>query len=231
MSAAIHQSPEVARQRTGRPTAPSAADSAGPAATIHGLPPLPYGAGALDPVISARTVAIHHGVHHRGYVDNVNRLVAGTPLAALSLDQLVLATAGKGEYQALFNNAAQAWNHNFYWRSLRPGLAPPMEPRLRALIDQSFGSLAHLKAELSAAASRQFGSGWAWLVQDGPGLRVMATGNADTPIIAGLRPLLVIDVWEHAYYLDYESRRTEHVSSVIDRLLNWQFAADNLGAT
>jgi Fe-Mn family superoxide dismutase len=228
MRSDIHETSVPGKQRIVRPPSANPADSTAPVATIHALPALPYGVSALDPVISARTVALHHGMHHRGYVDNVNRLIAGTPLAALSLEELILATAGKSEYLAIFNNAAQTWNHNFYWRSLRPGMAVPMAPRLRTAVDQSFGSFEKLRAELAAVASRHFGSGWAWLVQDGPRLRVIATGNADTPLTAGLRPLLVIDVWEHAYYLDYENRRSEHVTAVIDRLIDWQFAADNL---
>jgi Fe-Mn family superoxide dismutase len=231
MRSELHESPATGKQRAERPPAANIVPGAAPAATIHGLPALPYAVGALDPVISARTVAIHHGKHHRAYVDNLNRLVMGTPLAALTLEELIVATAGKSEYTAIFNNAAQTWNHNFYWRSLRPGLAPPLDPRLRLLIDQSFGGFAQVKSELAEAATRQFGSGWAWLVQDGSRLRIVATGNADTPMTAGLKPLLAIDVWEHAYYLDYESRRAEHVAAVIDRLLNWQFAADNLGGS
>ena len=199
----------------------------GSAATLS-LPPLPYGESALDPVISARTIGFHYGKHHKGYVDNLNKLIANTEFADLPLDKIVAATAGKADKVAIFNNAAQTWNHSFYWNSLRPdgGGAPPAA--LKQAIEASFGSLDALKKELATAAMTQFGSGWAWLVGEGGTLKVVKTANADTPLTQGLKPLLTIDVWEHAYYLDYQNRRADYVNAVIDKLLTWGFAADNL---
>jgi len=198
------------------------------AAVTFVLPPLPYAENALEPVISAKTLRIHHGKHHQGYVDTLNQLVAGTPFANRPLKELVLATAGKPEQAALFHNAAQAWNHSFYWRSLSPrgGNVPPLD--LKTRIDSIFGDLDSLKEQLGTAATTQFGSGWAWLVLDGAKLRVVKTDNADNPLTAQLKPLLVIDVWEHAYYLDCQNRRADYVKGVIDKLINWEFAAENL---
>lgn len=199
------------------------------AAPEHSLPALPYALNALDPVLSADTLGYHHGKHHKAYVDNLNRLVTGTELTGLSLEQVIAATAGKAAQAAVFNNAAQVWNHNFYWQSLRPqgGGEPPAE--LRRHIEASFGSLAACKKELAAAALSQFGSGWAWLAADGDRLKVIKTGNAELPVTLGLKPLLAIDVWEHAYYLDYQNRRADYVNAVLDKLVNWEFALQKLG--
>jgi Fe-Mn family superoxide dismutase len=214
-----------------------AADAANAAATPAGtpggpftLPPLPYAESALDPVISANTLGFHYGKHHRGYVDNLNKAVAGTPFADMPLEKIIAATAGVADKSAVYNNASQHWNHSFYWRSLRPqgGGEPPAA--LRQKIESSFGSVDACRKELQAAATTQFGSGWAWLVHDGSRIAVAKTGNADSPVAKGQRPLAVIDVWEHAYYLDYQNRRADHVAAVIGKLLNWQFVADNLGA-
>jgi Fe-Mn family superoxide dismutase len=188
---------------------------------------LPYPDDALAPAISPRTVGVHYGKHHRGYIDNTNALVAGTRFADLSLGELVQQTAGDPALTKLFNNAAQAWNHAFYWRSLTPRGGAPAGA-LAARIDADFGSFAALLAELSAAATGQFGSGWAWLVLDAGSLRVLSTANADTPLAHGKVPLLTIDVWEHAYYLDYENRRADYVAAVLEKLLSWDFAAQNL---
>ena len=193
------------------------------------LPPLPYASNALEPVISAKTISFHYGKHHKDYFDKLNKLVAGTPLAELSLEALVLRTAGKPEHAAIFNNAAQAWNHSFYWRSLSPGGARSLPAVLLGLIRKSFGDVAVLKHELAKAATDQFGSGWAWLVLDGLDLRVTRTGNGDDPLPTHMKPLLAIDVWEHAYYLDYQNRRADHVHAILDNLINWEFAARNLG--
>jgi len=193
------------------------------------LPPLPFAENALEPVISAKTLSFHHGKHHKTYVDNVNKMIAGTDLADLPLDQIVKACAGKPDRIGIFNNAAQVWNHNFYWKSLTPhgGGEPPAE--LKQRIEASFGDLATCTRELANAATTQFGSGWAWLVADGDKLKVVKTSNAEVPFTQGLVPLLTIDVWEHAYYLDYQNRRADHVNAVIEKLLNWPFAAENLG--
>ena len=198
-------------------------------AALHALPPLPYADNALDPVISANTLGFHYGKHHKGYVDNLNKLLAGTELAGLSLEQLINETAGKADKVAIFNNAAQTWNHTFYWRSLRAkgGGEPPAAVKQK--IETSFGNLDACKKELATAATTQFGSGWAWLVLEGDKLKVVKTGNAETPLTKGAKPLLTIDVWEHAYYLDYQNRRADYVNAVLDKLINWDFAAENLG--
>ena len=183
------------------------AENAGP----HVLPPLPYAEDALDPVISAQTIGFHYGKHHKGYVDTLNKLVTGTDLANLPLEKIIAKTAGKPGKAKIFNNAAQAWNHAFYWRSLRPkgGGAPPAE--LKQRIEASFGEVDACKNELATTATEHFGSGWAWLVLDKDSLKVIATDNADTPLTQGLQPLLALDVWEHAYYLDYQNVRADYV--------------------
>jgi Fe-Mn family superoxide dismutase len=194
------------------------------------LPALPYEENALQPVISATTVGFHHGKHHKTYVDTLNKLIAGTQYADMPLEEIVKSTARQSDRADIFHNAAQAWNHAFYWRCLRPqgGGEPPAT--LKRLMDSSFGGVEVCKKELSKAAVAEFGSGWAWLVQDGAKLKIVKTGNADTPITERLKPLLTIDVWEHAYYLDYQNRRVDHVNAVIDKLANWEFAAGNLGS-
>jgi Fe-Mn family superoxide dismutase len=195
----------------------------------HSLPPLPYAENALDPVISANTLSFHYGKHHKAYVDNLNKLISGTELADSSLEEIIAATSGDADKAGIFNNAAQVWNHTFYWNSLSPrgGGEPPSD--LKKKIDSSFGSLDACKKELATAATTQFGSGWAWLVQDGDKLRVVKTGNADSPLTKGMKPLLTIDVWEHAYYLDYQNRRPDYVNAVLDKLINWDFAIRNCG--
>jgi len=208
------------------PRAARAASAGGPFA----LPPLPYPDNALSPHISANTIGFHYGKHHQGYVNNLNQLVANTPLADQSLEAVVKTVAGKAEQAAIFNNAAQIWNHTFYWNSLRPKGGGKPTGALAELIDKSFGDYDKFKAEFAKAATTQFGSGWAWLVKDGDKLIVTKTGNADTPIAHGQKPLLTIDVWEHAYYLDYQNRRADYVAAVLDNLINWDFAAQNLAA-
>ncbi|MBI5503536.1 MAG: superoxide dismutase [Deltaproteobacteria bacterium] len=204
----------------------AAADT--PAAGALALPPLPYPANALEPIISANTIGFHYGKHHKGYVDNVVKLTAGTEFASQPLEKILTATAGVADKAAIFNNSSQAWNHAFYWNSLRPkgGGAPP--DALKKAIDASFGSLDACKTELSAAATSQFGSGWAWLVKAGDKLKVVKTSNADNPLTQGMHPLLTLDVWEHAYYLDYQNRRADYVAAILADLVNWDFAAANL---
>ena len=195
----------------------------------HTLPALPFAQSALAPLISAHTIAHHYGKHHQGYVDTLNRLVAGSPFADMTLEQTVNATDGVPEATAIFNSAAQTWNHNFYWRSLRPGGGgePPLP--IRPLIEACFGSVQGCNDALRAAATAHFGSGWLWLVLEAGKLAVVATHDAQTPLTqAGRKPLLVIDLWEHAYYLDYQEKRAAHVEAVLDKLINWGFAADNL---
>ena len=193
------------------------------------LPPLPWADNALEPVISAKTIGFHYGKHHKGYLDNLNKLVAGSEFEGMPLEKVVAATAGKADKVAVFNNAAQTWNHTFFWNSLSPkgGGTPPAG--LKQKIADSFGDMDTCLKELSAAAVGRFASGWAWLVADGGTLKVMNTMNADTPVTLGLKPLLTIDVWEHAYYLDYQNRRADYVKAVLEKLVNWEFAAKNLG--
>jgi Fe-Mn family superoxide dismutase len=192
------------------------------------LPPLPYADNALGRVISANTIAFHYGKHHKGYVDNLNRLIAGTVFADLSLEKIIAKTAFDANKTEIFNSAAQSWNHTFYWHSLSPrgGGEPPAE--LRQRIEASFGNVDRCKRELATAAISQFGSGWAWLVVDGDKLKILKTANADLPLIRSMTPLLTLDVWEHSYYLDYQNRRADYVNAVLDKLINWSFAADNL---
>lgn len=194
------------------------------------LPPLPYPDNALSPTISANTIGFHYGKHHQGYVNNLNQLVAGTALADQPLEAVIKASVGTADKTAIFNNAAQIWNHTFYWNSLRPKGGGKPTGALAELIEKSFGGFDPFKTEFAKAATSQFGSGWAWLVKDGDKLAVTKTSNADTPIIHGLKPLLTIDVWEHAYYLDYQNRRADYVTAVLDNLINWEFAAQNLAA-
>jgi Fe-Mn family superoxide dismutase len=192
------------------------------------LPPLPYAQDALAPVISAETLSFHYGKHHKAYVDNLNKLVAGTDLADTPLEKVIAATAGKADKAGLFNNAAQIWNHTSFWNSLKPGGGGAPTGAVAKAIDASFGSFDNFKKEFANAAMTQFGSGWAWLVADKGQLKVVKTPNAETPLTSGLTPLLTIDVWEHAYYLDYQNRRADFVAAVIDKLLSWEFANANL---
>ncbi|OGR65126.1 MAG: superoxide dismutase [Elusimicrobia bacterium GWB2_63_22] len=198
-------------------------------AAPHVLQALPYAQSALAPVISANTIGFHYGKHHKGYVENLNKLAAGTKFAGLTLEEIISATAGKADKAAIFNNASQAWNHAFCWRSLTPkgGGEPPAALKLK--IRAAFGTVKGCKMELATAATTQFGSGWAWLALDGGKLKVVKTGNADSPLTRGMKPLLTIDVWEHAYYPDYQNRRADYVDAVLEKLINWDFAAGNLG--
>jgi Fe-Mn family superoxide dismutase len=192
------------------------------------LPPLPYAQDALAPVISAETLSFHYGKHHKAYVDNLNKLVAGTDLADTPLEKVIAAAAGKPDKAGIFNNAAQIWNHTFFWNSLKPGGGGAPTGAVAKGIDAGFGSYDNFKKEFANAAMTQFGSGWAWLVADKGTLKVVKTPNAETPLTAGLTPLLTVDVWEHAYYLDYQNRRADFVAAVIDKLLSWEFANANL---
>jgi Fe-Mn family superoxide dismutase len=196
-------------------------------ASAQTLPPLPYAENALEPIISANTIGFHYGKHHKAYVDNLNKLIAGTEYADLSLEKIITSTVGKPERTAIFNNAAQNWNHTFFWKSMKPkgGVEPPAA--LKQRIELSFGSVDACKKELASVAVSQFGSGWAWLVLEGEVLKVVKTANADIPMTMGLKPLLAIDVWEHAYYLDYQNRRADYVNAVLDKLINWEFALQN----
>jgi Fe-Mn family superoxide dismutase len=187
------------------------------------LPPLPWANNALEPVISARTIDLHYGKHHASYVKKLNELVARTPMADMALEQVIAETVGRE--QKIFNNAAQAWNHTFFWSCLGPRGARKPGGKLAARIDSELGGFDKCKDAFAEAAVNCFGSGWAWLVDRGGKLEILATSNAGTPITMGATPLLTLDVWEHAYYLDYENRRPEFVKAVIEGLLDWDFAA------
>jgi Fe-Mn family superoxide dismutase len=189
--------------------------------------PLPYPDTALAPVISANTVAYHYGKHHQAYVDAANRLLAGTEFAGTPVLEIVRA-AWQAESTLIFNNVAQAWNHDFYWQSMRPGGGGAPSGRVADLVAAAFGSYAEFRAAFSAAAATQFGSGWVWLVLDGGELKVTKTSNAANPHCYGQTALLTIDVWEHAYYLDWQNRRADYVTAWLDKLLNWEFVERNL---
>ena len=191
------------------------------------LPPLPYADTALEPLISANTLSYHYAKHHKTYVDNLNKLVEGKDLAKMSLEEIIQASAGKADMAGVFNNAAQVWNHTFYWNSLKPNGGGKPTGAIAAAIDKDLGGYDKFKADLSAAAVAQFGSGWAWLVSDAGTLKIVKTGNAEVPLTKGQKPLLTIDVWEHAYYLDYQNLRAKYVETLIDKLLNWDFANQN----
>ena len=192
------------------------------------LPPLPYAKDALEPYISARTVDVHYRLHHRGYVDKTNRLVSHTSYAGKGPATIAKETFGKSDQQKLYNNAAQVFNHTFYWNSMKPNGGGPPSGNVGQLIQESFGGYAGFREKFETAALEQFGSGWIWLVRDESRLEILKTSNADTPIILGLTPLLTLDVWEHAYYLDYQNRRGEYVGAFLDHLVNWDFGENIL---
>jgi len=193
------------------------------------LPPLPFGESDLAPHISANTLSFHYGKHHKAYVDNTNKMIDGTDLAKASLVDIIKAAHGKPDKKGLFNNSAQVWNHTFYWSSLSPKGGGQPSGKLLDRIKSDFGDFAAFKDALAKAAVSQFGSGWAWVVLDGGKVKVEQTANADNPLTSGKTPLLTIDVWEHAYYLDYQNKRPAYVDAVLDKLINWEFAAKNLG--
>ncbi len=192
------------------------------------LPDLPYSHDALEPYVSAETLRFHHGKHHATYVEKLNGLIADTTLEGRTLDDIILETAHGPEHRAIFNNAAQVWNHSFYWNCMTPdgGGAPAGE--LAAKIDEDFNGFDKFRSDFSAAAAGQFGSGWAWLVLDDGQLKVAATPNAELPLTNGQHALLTCDVWEHAYYLDYQNRRPDYVETFLDKLVNWEFVAQQL---
>lgn len=193
------------------------------------LTTLPFENNDLEPHISAKTLEFHYGKHHQTYVDNLNKLTEGTPMEKDSLEGLVIKTAGREGKEAIFNNAAQVYNHDFFWKSLKPTRHESFVPvELKNAVIHSFGSWEKMIEELKGAALSQFGSGWAWLVKEDSQLKIVKTANADTPIVHGQKPLIAIDIWEHSYYLDYQNRRADYVSSLIDNLLNWEFALENL---
>lgn len=193
------------------------------------LPPLPYASDALEPHMSAKTFSYHHGKHHAAYVNKLNGLIEGTDLADKSLEDIIQATAGKADAKGVFNNAAQVWNHTFFWNSMKPNGGGKPSGKLAEMIDASFGSFDAFADAFKNAGVGQFGSGWAWLVVDGDALKIVTTANAETPITEGLKPLLTCDVWEHAYYLDYQNDRPGFLGVFLEKLANWDFAAEQLG--
>lgn len=193
------------------------------------LPALPYAKDALAPHISANTFDFHHGKHHNAYVVKLNELIAGTEFEKASLEEIIRATAGKAEKAALFNNAAQHWNHSFFWHCLKPNGGGKPTGEVAARIERDLGGYEKFAADFKNAALTQFGSGWAWLVKDASGtLKITKTANADLPMAHGETALLTVDVWEHAYYLDFQNRRPDFVQTVLDSLVNWEFVNANL---
>jgi superoxide dismutase, Fe-Mn family len=197
-------------------------------AAIFVQEPLPYAQDALAPVISAKTMSFHYGKHYAGYVKKANALTQGPAYEGKTAVDVIRETAGDAAKAAVFNNAAQAWNHAFYFKCMKPQGGGVPQGRLAKMIDAAFGSFSNFKDVFVSAAKDQFGSGWVWLVLDGNKLAVIATSNADTPLAHGLTPLFTVDVWEHAYYLDYQNRRADYVRQVLDKLANWQFVSEQL---
>ncbi|WP_041795457.1 superoxide dismutase [Pararhodospirillum photometricum] len=194
------------------------------------LPPLPFAQDALEPHMSAQTLSFHHGKHHNAYVTNLNALIADTPLATQSLEEIIRETHGDPSRVGVFNNAAQVWNHTFFWSGLKPGGGGTPSGALLDALTAAFGSFDAFKDQFKQTAVSQFGSGWAWLVLDKGTLRLTKTGNADVPLTSGQVPLLTCDVWEHAYYLDFQNRRPDFVQTFLDHLINWDFVASNFQA-
>lgn len=192
------------------------------------LPELPYAQNSLEPHISANTLSFHYGKHHQAYVTKLNELVKDTELAGKSLEDVIKASAKDSSKAAIFNNAAQVWNHTFYWHSMKPNGGGAPKGELAKKIDADFGSFDKFKEEFKNAGIGQFGSGWAWLVLDGSKLKVTKTPNADLPMVHGQKALLTMDVWEHAYYLDFQNKRPDYITTFLDKLVNWDFAEKNL---
>ena len=189
---------------------------------------LPYSIDALEPIVSARTLEFHYGKHHKAYVDKLNAAIAGTDYDDLSLEEIVNRSLADGK-GGVFNNAAQVWNHEFLWQSMSSSSSEPSAP-LAVAIDKSFGSMDGFRDAFKAAALGQFGSGWAWLVANGDDLEIRTTGNAGTPLTDDVVPLLTLDVWEHAYYLDFQNERNSYIDAFLDNLINWDFADSNFSA-
>jgi superoxide dismutase, Fe-Mn family len=194
------------------------------------LPPLPYDYNALEPFMSAKTLEFHHDKHHAGYVTNLNNLVKDTELADQSLEEVIKATANDSSKAGIFNNAAQVWNHTFYWNGMKPSGGGTPSGALAEKINATFGSYDKFKDEFKSAGATQFGSGYAWLVFENGDLKIVKTPNAVNPMTSGQTPLLTCDVWEHAYYLDYQNKRPDFLQSFLDNLVNWDFVAQNYTA-
>lgn len=191
------------------------------------LPSLPYPEDALEPFISARTLSFHHGKHHNAYVVNLNNLVKGTEMEGLSLESIITKTATSADHGAIFNNAAQVWNHTFFWHSMKKGGGGKPASSLLTQIEKDFNSFEDFLEMFKKQGAAQFGSGWVWLVWDGGRLKITKTSNADLPLVHGQKAILTADVWEHSYYLDYQNRRPDYLSIFVDKLINWDFAQKN----
>ena len=190
------------------------------------LPPLPFAEGALAPVISANTLGFHYGKHHKAYVDNLNNLVKGGEFEGQSLEAIIKATAGKADKAGVFNNAAQVWNHTFYWNCLKPNGGGKPSGRIAQMIDSDLGGYDKFKADFVAAGTTQFGSGWAWVsVKDGK-LAISKTPNGENPLVHGAKPILGVDVWEHSYYIDYRNARPKYLEAFVDSLINWDYVLE-----
>ena len=192
------------------------------------LPDLPYAKDALEPHISARTLEFHHDKHHQAYVTNLTKLIAGTDMENMSLEEIIKKSAADAAKAGIFNNSAQVWNHTFYWNCMKKNGGGKPGAKLLAKIDAAFGGFDKFIEEMKNAAVTQFGSGWAWLVLDGDSVKIMKTSNADCPLAHGQKALLTIDVWEHAYYLDYQNRRPDYVATFFEKLVNWEFAESQM---
>ena len=194
------------------------------------LPKLPYETKALEPYISENTFSYHYGKHHLAYVNNLNNLIKDTELSTQTIDKIILATAKDTSKTGVFNNAAQVWNHTFYWHSMRPQGGGEPKGNLREQIEKDFGGFQKFVEEFKNAGATQFGSGWAWLVLENGKLKVTKTPNADMPLVHGQKPLITVDVWEHAYYLDYQNRRPDYLGIFLEKLANWEFAENNFNS-
>ncbi|WP_414437834.1 superoxide dismutase [Candidatus Bealeia paramacronuclearis] len=194
------------------------------------LPPLPYAMDALAPHLTQETLEYHYGKHHQTYVTNLNNLIKDSPYASLTLEEIIQDTSQKPDKVGIFNNAAQIWNHTFYWNSMKPNGGGKPTGKILEKIESDFGNYEAFRDTFKQAATTQFGSGWAWLVQGQDGkLKVVKTGNADLPLVHGERAILTCDVWEHAYYIDFRNRRPDYVDVFLNHLVNWDFAEANLG--
>ncbi|WP_262695230.1 superoxide dismutase [Kordiimonas aquimaris] len=196
----------------------------------HILPELPYAQTALEPYVSAETLSFHYGKHHNAYVGKLNALIEGTEFEDMSLEDIIKATAGVAAHAGIFNNAAQIWNHTFYWHSMTPDGGGKPTGALAEMIERDFGGYDQFVAAFKDAGATQFGSGWAWLVYKDSKLSVVKTANAECPLTDGVIPLLTMDVWEHAYYLDYQNKRPDYIQVFLDKLVNWSFVEENLSA-
>jgi Fe-Mn family superoxide dismutase len=192
------------------------------------LPVLPYADDALEPYYTAHTFSFHYGKHHKAYVDNLNKLTAGTDLEGKSLEDVIRVSAADSSKAGVFNNSAQVWNHTFFWRSMKPGGGGKPMGDVLAKLEAAFGTYESFVEQFKTAAVGRFGSGWCWLVLENGALKIVSTPNADTPLVHGQKPLFTVDVWEHAYYLDYQNKRADYVQAFFDHLINWDFVKENL---